>query len=360
MLLISRYIFNEYFKVFLATAAALVLVIFSIDFLEMIRHFYQFQPSFYYLASYFLLRIPKIFFEMMPLAVLLSTLITFGTLSKHNEITAFKSAGISVSRLALPLFVFGIVVSFISFYLGRTLIPKAYKAASSIRTVQIEKRKPSGGFVQNKTWLNLDHRRLIYVELITPDKTRMEGIHLYTLDRTFSLVEEDEAKALVYEGGEWVLLEGVNRTFFKDGNFKVTPFERKKIALKKVPEDFQRVRLKVKETTHRELQQYIQQLSDDGLNPVRYQVDLRGKEALSFANFIMVFLGIPFALKNSRSAGITWGVVISLGVALFYWLVFSVSLSLGRLMIFPPWLAAWSANILLSIIGAYLFLSVRQ
>ncbi len=141
---------------------------------------------------------------------------------------------------------------------------------------------------------------------------------------------------------------------------KMTSFERKEIDLNKQPEDFQSVALKTDQSTAAELQSYIQRLSDEGFDPTRYEVDLRAKEALAFANMIMILLGIPFALKDSRSAGIAWGVAISLGVALLYWIIFSMGLSLGRLMIFPPWMAAWSANFLFLIIGAYLFLNIRQ
>ncbi len=360
MLLITRYILNEYLKVFLATAVALAVLVFSIDFLEKIRHLYQFQPSFQLLATYFFLRLPKVFFEMMPLAVLISTLITFGGLAKHNEITALKSAGVPLFRLALPLFIFGFILSLGSLHLSGSLVPKAYKEAAEIRAIQIEKIRPQGEFVQNKTWLSLDHRRLIYVKVVTPKKDRMEGVHLYTLGPDFRLIQEDEAKALVYEGEEWHLVEGLSRIFFKDGTLKTTEFARKKIQLNKGPEDFREAALDLRETTRAELEQYIQQLSEDGFDPLRYQVDLRGKEALSFANFIMVLLGIPFALKDKRRGGIAWGVAISIGVALLYWLVFSVSLSLGRVAILSPWMAGWCANVLFLMFGVYLYLNVRQ
>jgi lipopolysaccharide export system permease protein len=41
-----------------------------------------------------------------PLAVLLSSLMTFGNLGEHFEMTAIKSAGISMTRTLVPLFVF--------------------------------------------------------------------------------------------------------------------------------------------------------------------------------------------------------------------------------------------------------------
>lgn len=360
MPLLTRYILGEYLKVFVVSAGALAALAFSIDFLEKIRHLYQFQPDFSVLGAYFLLRLPRAFFEMLPLAVLITTLITFGGLSKHNELTALKSAGISLFRMALPLFAFGLFISFLSLHLTWRLVPKAYKEAEAIRTIQIEKIESPGGFVQNKTWLSLDHRRLIYVTLVAPNKARMEGVHLYTLDPDFRLAEEDEAKSLVYETGEWVLLEGTHRLFFKDGTLQSTPFERKTISLNKAPDDFSKAALNLRVATHRELAHYIQRLREDGFDPIRYEVELRGKEALPFANFIMVLLGIPFALKDKRGGGISWGVAISIGVALFYWLVFSTALSLGRVGIFPTWIAGWSANLVFLSVGIYLYLTVKQ
>lgn len=372
MMMITRYIFFEYFRVFLLTAISLALVVFSIDTLETMRSIYKYNPSFASAATYFLFRLPKMFFELMPLSVLLSSLITFGGLSKNNEITAFKSAGISIYRLATPVLIFGFTLSLFTVHMTGGLVPTLLKRSQHIRIVDIDKRQPPGNFVQNKSWLHLDKHRLIYVNLVSENQQRLQGVHLYTLDEGFSLAEDNEAAELVYEAGtevsidgakgkgQWVLLNGVHRRFFPDGSLKATPFKRKPIELNKRPEDFQTVALKTDQSTTAELQHYIQRLESDGFDATRYQVDLRAKEALSFANVIMILLGIPFALKDSRSGGIAWGVAISLGVALLYWIVFSMGLSLGRLMIFPPWMAAWSANFLFLIIGAYLFLNIRQ
>jgi lipopolysaccharide export system permease protein len=140
----------------------------------------------------------------------------------------------------------------------------------------------------------------------------------------------------------------------------VDTFDREIIILNKKPEDFQQIAVKSSEMTATNLRSYINQLTSDGFDSTRYQVDLRAKEAFPFVNFMMILLGIPFALKDNRSAGLARGITISLCIAFFYWLVFSVTVSLGHIGALPPWLAAWSANILLLIIGSYLFLSIRQ
>ncbi|MFQ5589225.1 MAG: LPS export ABC transporter permease LptG [Nitrospiria bacterium] len=358
--MITRYILKEFLQVFLVTSLALALVELSVDFIEKIRILYAYSPEWTWLFQYFFFRLLRIFFETLPLILLLSTLITLGGLAKNNEITAFKSAGVSIFRLVTPLLCFGVLVSVASYQLTGTLIPTLVKRSEFIRAVHIEKKKPAGGFVQNKTWLHLDSRRLIYVHVVSPDKQRMQGIHLYELGEDFALKMETEAAELIYENGQWILLNGRRRTFSRDGSVEFDRFERDAIDIPKKPEDFEEATFELKELTYGDLESYVDQLSRAGFDATRYQVDLRGKQAMPFVNAVMVLLGVPFALKDRRSSGIAFGIAVSLAIALSYWLVFSVTLALGRLQVLPPWLAGWSANILILAVSGHLFFNLRQ
>ena len=61
----------------------------------------------------------------LPLAVLLSSLMTFGNLGENYELVAIKSAGISVQRLMRPMVVFIVFVSVGAFYFSNYILPKA-------------------------------------------------------------------------------------------------------------------------------------------------------------------------------------------------------------------------------------------
>lgn len=61
----------------------------------------------------------------MPLAILLSSLMTFGNLGEHFELTAIKSAGISLLRALLPIFVFVLFLTVAAFYSNNYFVPKA-------------------------------------------------------------------------------------------------------------------------------------------------------------------------------------------------------------------------------------------
>ena len=53
--------------------------------------------------TYLFFLTPQLIFDSAPMSVLVAVLITFGILTKHNEITAMKASGVSLYRLAVPV-----------------------------------------------------------------------------------------------------------------------------------------------------------------------------------------------------------------------------------------------------------------
>ncbi|MCC5931386.1 MAG: LptF/LptG family permease [Cyclobacteriaceae bacterium] len=77
-----------------------------------------------------------------PLAVLLSSLMTYGNLGEHSEITAIKSAGISLVRTLVPIFFFSILLTIAAYYNNNYIVPKANLEAFSL-LYDIKQKKPS-------------------------------------------------------------------------------------------------------------------------------------------------------------------------------------------------------------------------
>ena len=61
----------------------------------------------------------------LPLAMLLSSIMTFGNLAEHNELTALKSSGLSLYRIMRPLMIVVLFISLGTFYFSNYIIPKA-------------------------------------------------------------------------------------------------------------------------------------------------------------------------------------------------------------------------------------------
>lgn len=78
----------------------------------------------------------------LPLAVLLSSLITFGNLGEHFELTAVKSLGISLTRSLIPIFIFILGLTGLAFYANNYWVPKAALEAYSL-LYDIKQKKPA-------------------------------------------------------------------------------------------------------------------------------------------------------------------------------------------------------------------------
>jgi lipopolysaccharide export system permease protein len=61
----------------------------------------------------------------LPLAVLLSSIMTMGNLAENNELTALKSSGLSLYRIMRPLLTFMVILSIVTFYFSNYVIPVA-------------------------------------------------------------------------------------------------------------------------------------------------------------------------------------------------------------------------------------------
>ena len=69
----------------------------------------------------------------LPLATLLSSMMTLGTLGENNEILAIKAAGISLQRVFIPLGVICVLISVGAFFVSDRLIPVAYNKIYQLR-----------------------------------------------------------------------------------------------------------------------------------------------------------------------------------------------------------------------------------
>lgn len=78
----------------------------------------------------------------LPLGVLVASLMTFGNLGEHFELTAIKSAGISLLRVIRPIFIFILFLSVGAFYFNNYAIPAANLKAYSL-LYDIKQTKPA-------------------------------------------------------------------------------------------------------------------------------------------------------------------------------------------------------------------------
>jgi lipopolysaccharide export system permease protein len=113
----------------------------------------------------------------LPLAVLLSSLITFGNLGEHFELTAIKSLGVSLTRALMPIFMVVILITFLAFLANNYLVPKAALEAYSL-LYDIKQKKPSLDLKEGAFYGAIPDVN-IKVNKKYPDGVALKGVVIY-------------------------------------------------------------------------------------------------------------------------------------------------------------------------------------
>lgn len=121
--------------------------------------------------------------QALPLAILLSSLITFGNLGESSELTAIKAAGISLMQTMRSLIVITLLVTGVSFYFQDVVGPEANKSFGqlllSMKQKSPELEIPEGIFYDGIPNSNL------YVQKKDMETGMLYGIMIYRQNGSF-------------------------------------------------------------------------------------------------------------------------------------------------------------------------------
>ena len=359
MKILDRYIIKEYLSLFIFILAAVISIYIVIDFFGKIRMFMSNNATPLQMASHFFYMIPMIISQTTPAIVLLATLLTFGNMSRHHEITALKANGVSLYRMGLPVLLIGLVISLLLFLFSEFVTPQSYYKAEYVRLVEVQKQKSLGIFKQDQIWYR-GSQGIYNFRLFDVTTNTLNGITINYLDERFQLKMRLDAERAEWKKDHWVF-HNVLTTTFRDGSFPVLERDKTKVInLPETPDDFKTVQKDADKMGFFELWQYIRKLQAEGYDATRYQVDLHGKIAISIVSILLVMIGICFSLRSERSGGAAQSISAGVVIGFSYWLIFAFSLSLGRSGTIPPLISAWLANIVFAVAAVIMVRRIRM
>ena len=357
---LHRYVIREYLKIFSLSLSSLLLIYVIVLFFQKVELFVKYNAPFYLIFLYLLYKIPEVIFQWtLPYGVLLATLLTLGTLSRHSEITAMKAGGVSLYRITFPLFFIVLFISLCSFLGNEYLVPLTNHKTRHLLSVQLRKESPASFFKNYKIWYRSDHH-IFNIQLLDPKKKALKGVTLYEFDDRFRCLQRIDASEVKWINGKWKFYDGSVRDFDEGGSIQTTPFRELEVFLAENWESFENIERQSREMSYTDLRTYVQRIQAAGYDSTRYLVELYAKLSYPFLNLIMILIGIPFALKTGRSGGVALSIGVSVLIGFAYGVTFYVFLSFGKSGVLSPFLSAWIPTILFGLAGIFTLMSVRQ
>lgn len=363
--ILFRYVIREFLKIFGFCLSGIFVIYFAVHFFDIIRRYARYDPSFDALARYFLLRIPQVLLDVIPLALLLAVVVTLGLLGRNHELVAMRSAGISPAWITMPFLIVSLVLSLFLTVFSHSILPLLKQQTEIVKDLRIKKKPVDLYFRQSRIWLRPAPDTFMNVQLADAGEETLYGVNLYRISGGNALSEFIEAEKVRYEDHRWIAFGAVRRTFLPDGRLRIEPMDGKEIPLDRKPADFVRVDKDTgnKDTdtmTYARLAAYTRLLEKEGYDAQRYRVDLHTKTSLPFIPFVFALVGAPLALNRRVGGAISRGVGLSLLMALAYWIAYSFSLSLGYGQVLPAALAAWLPNGLFAAAGSWLIYDANR
>ncbi|HET7712416.1 MAG TPA: LPS export ABC transporter permease LptG, partial [Thermoanaerobaculia bacterium] len=357
--ILDRYVLREFLKVLvlvLVSTAALILIV---DYTEIASDIRQNRVALDTVLSYYRFLIFQIMNWTLPISLLVATLVTFGILAKNNEVTALKSGGVSLYRVALPVVFVATGIAALSYLNLDFVLPYANRRVERLRNV-IQGKTQTAATAEKKQWVLGKGRYLI--NFLSYDRSRQELGHVQVFEmhpQDFRLTRRVFAKRVQWNGERWVFSDGWMMSFGDDGTSTYSPITTP-LALhyRETPDDFATEAKSPDQMTFAELRRYIEIIKSSGYAAERLSVKLYEKTSWPALCLIMALIALPFAFKIGKR-GALYGVGVALILGIAYWMVFAIFTKFGEVGNLPPLLSAWSANILFGIGAIYMFLHVE-
>lgn len=354
--LLDRYITTMYLKIVGLSFLGLLGLFYISTFLDKSEKIFKGDASLGLVLQFLVYMTPQYVYFVVPLAVLLSVLVTFGLLARSSELTVMKACGISLYRISLPVIGLSLVASAVLFGLEQRVLAQANRSARAadreIRNLPQQNLNPL-----NRRWIVARDGSIYHYGFYDAPRQTLTTLSMYRpAAEGWRLSTMTHAATAEYRDGRWTGRRGWVRDYTK-GTARFEAFDTRPLPLES-PDYFGTGAPDAELMTVPELQTHIADLADSGVNVVPLQVELQRKIAFPFVTFVMSLLAIPFGVSTGRR-GALYGIGIGVVIALSYWIVLHVFLAIGGAGLLPPFLAGWSANIIVAGAAAYLFLNTR-
>jgi lipopolysaccharide export system permease protein len=358
MQILDWYILRRFAVSLTYAIAAFVVIVIFVDMVGNLARFIDRDVPKLVILEYYVVYIPYIWILAMPIATLLASLFSLGEMARHNELIAIKSVGVSLYRILLPLLAIGVVISMFAFGFGEVVVPPANQNKSKIEDTYLEPASVrTTTRATNVFWRDKVGRR-IFISSYDHTSRAAQKISIQTY-RENQIIERIDAPKMEWQDSTWTLRNGYTRSFENDVE-QATPFDSlRDDNLDLTPEKILQTRVQPEDMSFSELKFFADEVKRNGGNPNRWLVDLYFKTSIPFANFIMVLFGAPLASTKKRS-GTVFGVLISLFISFIYYGFNKFIQTLGQSGNVDPLLAAWLANGMFLIAGAWLLIFTRK
>lgn len=320
---ISLYLISEWLKQFLIVVLVIALLIYSADLIETLRKIQDKDIPIFSGFYYSFLKLPNILIQTLPFLILISSVLCFLKLSKHQELVVIRASSISLLRCLLPVALIAFIIGVFITSLIHPLSVIMKKHYDNIE-FKIESNQASNlSITESGLWLkeknsgnlNIIHAPKVRKNIDKSITLKRPIVFQYKNNELNSRIEAESAKLI---GNNWKLFNAKllnKKNELKEFEFHEIPTKIKQAEISKQFTSADNISIW-------QLPSYISNLKKTGFKTIQHRLFFYELIALPFLYFAMSFLSIFFAFRHHRNpkTGLMMALTVIVGFITYFFL----------------------------------------
>jgi LPS export ABC transporter permease LptF len=362
MKIITRYTIRQFIPHFLLGLLVFTFILIMDKIFELVNLIINKGVSVVNVVMLFLYTLPSFLSLTLPMALLMGTLLTLGSMQEDNEITAIRAGGISQTKIIIPLIIISILATLCLVYFNQEIAPISQKQFSKIY-YKIAYQRPALNLEEN-AFTEIGNYRL-FIKKINRNTNTLKSIIIYDLSEENFPVLVSAQKGAFKKIGKDIILElysGImqKKDYTNPSRFNQIHFETYSIKLAFNQSQFSENQTKnIANLTGRELQKTIYRFKKEKIDYSTMEVQYFQRITIALACLTFVLLGCPLALMTKKhNKAIAFG--LSLVLILIFYILLAMGIRLGESQTIPAIYAMALPNIILLPISFVLLFKLNK
>jgi lipopolysaccharide export system permease protein len=350
-----RYLFLRLFVPFAVGLAACTLIWVMVDLYGNIDDFLEHKINVFLILRFYALQIPSMLVQVLPAALLFSTLWTLLALNRRSELVAFQSGGMAPIWLYSPFFVFALIWVII------LAVDMNWPAARAEVTRERLLAQVKGQSAKNNVFVNLPYvdnvnGRVWFFQSLDINQNKGKDVEILQRDSSGRDMVKYFATDAEYTSGGFWRLSGVKQIDFSvtGGLRDQKVFETLDLTdVTTTPKQLSLIVSQPDQLTVSQLSQYISTSTSTPENLAKYRTEWWYRLLYPLTLIVLMFFALLQGARTDRRSALG-GIMLAIVVLICFLAINQIFLAAGRFNRLPPFIAAISTEVIFGGIGLYL------
>jgi len=357
----SAYISRQFSAWFGGVFAAMVIITFLLDYIELIRRGgAKIQATLGLLFEMAALKLPHTAQEVLPFAILFGTMLAFWRLTRNHELVVARAAGVSVWQFLTPAVLVAFLIGLVAVTIFNPIASLTEAAYEKLESHILRQGSDQLSLSNSGLWLRQSdesgNQILIHARKIASQQLVLDSVTLFFFNDLTRFRSRVDAQNARLEEGDWVIQDGIRWI----PNQPPQPFDEMHLATTLTPRKIEESFASPDTMSFWDLPGFISLLERSGFPAQRHRLHFNVLLARPFLLCAMVLVAATFSLRMQRRGGATLMIVGGVISGFLLYFISDVVFALGLSTKIPVSLAAWTPTVVSLIFGTSTLLHLED